>query len=164
MRLDDAHFHRSVHHAAEEESSIAVNSSRQVRDDSFGDWITARPPPERSADSLAARPAEDKEVQPDQVDTPDALPPVFTGMVVTMVFDKERLKAEEAPTGFRSPPTLRRARIPVLSRTVWCRSVTRTSLLLRRMRVKIAEDRGCGAVGFGPTRDFINAPGRDFPR
>ena len=42
---------------------------------------------------------EDKEAVFDQVDTLEVLLPAFTGMVATMVFDKERLEAE-APTGF----------------------------------------------------------------
>ena len=42
---------------------------------------------------------EDKEAVFDQVDTLEVLLPAFTGMVGTMVFNKERLEAE-APTGF----------------------------------------------------------------
>ena len=42
---------------------------------------------------------EDKEAVFDQVDTLEVLLPAFTGMVGTMVFNRERLEAE-APTGF----------------------------------------------------------------
>lgn len=82
---------------------------------------------------------EDKEAVFDQVDTLEVLLPAFTGMVATMVFDKERLEAE-APTGFA------RHRHRRMARQERC-AVPSRARAFRRMRQDCRRPRP-GAVGF----------------
>ena len=98
VRLDDAYSTGSSIMPQKKNRDIAElargNSGRLIGD-LAGLLTTLKGLPTAYARDLQ----EDKEAVFDQVDTLEVLLPAFTGMVGTMVFNKERLEAE-APTGF----------------------------------------------------------------
>ncbi len=98
MRLDDAYSTGSSIMPQKKNPDIAEltrGKSGRLIGDLTGLLATLKGLPTAYARDLQ----EDKEAVFDQVDTLEVLLPAFTGMVATMVFDKERLEAE-APTGF----------------------------------------------------------------
>ena len=98
MRLDDAYSTGSSIMPQKKNPDIAElarGKSGRLIGDLAGLLTTLKGLPTAYARDLQ----EDKEAVFDQVDTLEVLLPAFTGMVGTMVFNKERLEAE-APTGF----------------------------------------------------------------
>ena len=97
VRLDDAYSTGSsiMPKKTPDIAELARGKSGRLIGDLAGLLTTLKGLPTAYARDLQ----EDKEAVFDQVDTLEVLLPAFTGMVGTMVFNKERLEAE-APTGF----------------------------------------------------------------